>query len=200
MWWFLIHFLWSFVLDSKIHWLRWSWNEIGLTCWFWALKFVTLISSFFKVKQVLSNPRPLCMSDEMTNKFDWSVNQENVQTCAGYCSTNPLLKYLLRWIGNKNYVAEDWNGLSLILTRNGICQKILRLQFWSKKITSKKAYFAIFANLQESLLLLNFYLLKETLWWHPQFVVDCLSELFYTNNSAICTCVAYEYLKNDFIF
>ena len=62
------------------------------------------------------------MSDEMTNKFDWSVNQENVQTCAGYCSTNPLLKYLLRWIGNKNYVAEDWNGLSLILTRNGICQ------------------------------------------------------------------------------
>ena len=122
LWWFLIHFLWSFVLDSKIYWLRWSWNGIGLTCWFWALKFVTLISSFFKLKKVLSNPSPTCMSDEMTNKFDWSVNQENVQTCAGYCSTNPLLKYLLRWIGNKNYVAEDWNGLSLILTRNGICQ------------------------------------------------------------------------------
>ena len=122
LWWFLIHFLRSFVLDSKIYWLRWSWNGIGLTCWFWALKFVTLISSFFKVKKVLSNPSPICMSDEMTNKFDWSVNQENVQTCAGYCSTNPLLKYLLRWIGNKNYVAEDWNGLSLILTRNGICQ------------------------------------------------------------------------------
>ena len=110
LWWFLIHFLWPFVLDSKIYWLWWSWNgilnfvKIGLTCWFWALKFMTQISSFSNLKKsfIQSVFSPICMSDEMTNKFDWSVDQENVQTCAGYCSTNLRLKYLLRWIGYEN--------------------------------------------------------------------------------------------------
>ena len=44
----------------------------------------------------------VCMSGEITSKFDWSVGEENVQTCAGYCSTNLRLKYLLRWIGYEN--------------------------------------------------------------------------------------------------